>query len=226
MSRKSDDQVLERLPLAAADPDSARVARAARGTRPSQPDTDRSRSADRAPLTPNLAGVKGDPRFAGYAQAALAKWWATPIRLPKCCCSGRRCASAHHDFDAALAGPDGPHPAQSARRAGAADARDDSAGAGEITTAAAADCAALRRLAPEIVWAACAYGLGGVNGRLRESYEALNALLAGQPAAATRGPRLGLVDARRDGGACRFADDAARRIFAKRWRLTAPTSTC
>lgn len=178
---KSDDQILERLPLAPADP-TARELRALRQELASQPERI-DLAVQLARRYTELGRIKGDPRYAGYAQAALAKWWADADPPAEVLLIRATLRQRTHDFDAALADLTD----LIKRNPRGAQARLTRATILQVQgkfDAAAADCATLRRLAPEIVWAACAYGLGGVNGRLHESYEALNSLLAGQPAAA------------------------------------------
>jgi Tfp pilus assembly protein PilF len=174
----ADEQVLERLPLAPTDP-GARELRALR--------EDLARQPERLDLAVTLARrytelgrLKGDPRFAGYAQAALARWWEEAEPPAEVLLVRATLRQRTHDFDAALADL-----AILLRR----NPRDGQARLTRATIlqvqgafdAAASECAALRRVAPEIVWAACAYGLAGVNGRLRDSYDALSALLPRQP---------------------------------------------
>jgi predicted Zn-dependent protease len=112
-----------------------------------------------------LGRVKGDPRFAGYAQAALANWWEQPEPPSEVLLLRATLRQRNHDFDAALLDL-----ATLIRR----NPRDGQARLTRATilqvqgdyAAAAAECTALRRLAPELVWAACSYGLASVNGRL------------------------------------------------------------
>src|SRR5947208_14158840 len=69
----SDSQVLERLPFSPSDP-AVRELRALRGRL--------EREQNNLPLAVRVAQrylelgrVTGDPRYAGYAKAALARWW-------------------------------------------------------------------------------------------------------------------------------------------------------
>ena len=176
----SDEQVLERLPLVPSDP-AARELRALRDELARQPERVDLAVALARRYT-ELGRVKGDPRFAGYAQAALARWWEEAEPPAEVLLVRATLRQRTHDFDAALADL-----AILLRR----NPRDGQARLTRATIlqvqgafdAAANECAALRRLAPEVVWAACAYGLAGVTGRLRESYDALAALLSRQPEA-------------------------------------------
>ena len=69
----SDEQILERLPLVPSDP-AARELRALRDELARQPERVDLAVALACRYT-ELGRVKGDPRFAGYAQAALSRWW-------------------------------------------------------------------------------------------------------------------------------------------------------
>jgi Tfp pilus assembly protein PilF len=176
----ADEQVLERLPLVASDP-GARELRALRAELARQPER-LDLAVALARRYTELGRVKGDPRFAGYAQAALAKWWEQAEPPAEVLLVRATLRQRTHDFDAALTDL-----AILLRR----DPRDGQARLTRATIlqvqgafdAAANECAALRRLAPEVIWAACTYGLASVTGRLRESHDALAALLARQPEA-------------------------------------------
>ena len=175
---QSDTQVLERLPFAPTDP-SARELRALREELARQPQR-LDLAVEIARRYTELGRVRGDPRFAGYAQAALANWWEQSEPPSEVLLLRATLRQRNHDFDAALLDL-----AALIRR----NPRDGQARLTRATVlqvqgnyaAAAAECTALRRLAPELVWAACSYGLASVNGRLRESHDALHALLARQP---------------------------------------------
>lgn len=69
----TDSQVLERLPARAADAD-ARELRALRSRLAADP-TDAGTAARLARAYFDRAAAEGDPRYIGYAQAALAPWW-------------------------------------------------------------------------------------------------------------------------------------------------------
>lgn len=175
---QSDAQVLERLPFAPTDP-SARELRALREELARQPQR-LDLAVEIARRYTELGRVRGDPRFAGYAQAALANWWEQSEPPSEVLLLRATLRQRNHDFDAALLDL-----AALIRR----NPRDGQARLTRATVlqvqgnyaAAAAECTALRRLAPELVWAACSYGLASANGRLRESHDALHALLARQP---------------------------------------------
>jgi hypothetical protein len=88
----SDSQVLERLPFKSGDP-AMRELRALH--------SQLTREPDNLPLTLRLAQgylelgrVTGDPRYAGYAEAALAPWWHLQQAPRECCWCAPRCVSA------------------------------------------------------------------------------------------------------------------------------------
>lgn len=176
----SDDQILERLPSGAGDP-AMRELRALRQELTRQPDN--------LPLAIRIARryaelgrVSGDPRYAGYAQAALAAWWDRADPPLEALLLRATLRQRVHDFDAALAD------LASLLKA------DPRNGQARLTRAtilqvrgafaeALSECMALRGLAQELVRAACAYSASGASGQLRNSYEALQAALAKTPQA-------------------------------------------
>jgi hypothetical protein len=177
----SDDQVLERLPFAATDP-AMRALRGMRATLSREPGN-LTLALQVARRYYELGRVTGDPRYSGYAQAALAPWWelADPPREVRLLRASLR--QRVHDFDAALADLSvlialEPRNGQALlTRATVLQVR------GEYS-AAARDCAALQGVANELAWAACAYGLDATTGRVRASYDALAATLERHPEAA------------------------------------------
>jgi len=174
----SDAQVLERLPYKAADPVMAQL-RAERDQLRQEPQNLR--------LAVRLAGryielgrVNGDPRYAGYAQAALMPWWNLE-RPPAAVLLLRANLRQHvHDFAGALADldavlHDNPWNAQ---------ARLTRATVLQVQgryAAARGDCIALRRLSEELVATACLTNVASVTGHLRESLEQLSLALGRHP---------------------------------------------
>jgi len=173
-----DAQVLERLPFRPGDPVMREL-----GTLRAQ----LARQPDNLPVAVALARryielgrVTGDPRHAGYAQAALGSWWelAQPPRDVLVLRATLR--QRVHDFDAALADlalaiERNPRDAQARlTRATVLQVR------GELP-AARRDCEALQGLTQELVSLACAMGVDAANGRLRESYRALRLALDTHP---------------------------------------------
>jgi Tfp pilus assembly protein PilF len=171
---ESDSQVLERLPFTASDP-AIRVLRALNGRLKDEPGN--------LPLALRLARgylelsrATSDPRYAGYAQAALAQWWALP-RAPKEVLILRATLRQRaHQFDAALADlaivlENDPRNAQARLiRATVLQVVGNYPGARE-------ECLALRNLTQELVWTACLASVNGVTGHLRQSYDELRTTL-------------------------------------------------
>ncbi len=76
----ADSQVLERVPARASDP-AARELQALRQAWRAQPQ-DLATATRLAERYFDEVGATGDPRFIGYAQAALQPWWALPAPPP------------------------------------------------------------------------------------------------------------------------------------------------
>ncbi len=98
---QDDAQVLERLPARPADPTQTAL-RDLRQRLATQPG-DVGLATDLAERYFRLASREGDPRYVGYAQAALAPWWneAAPPTAVLVVRAGLR--QYMHDFDSALA---------------------------------------------------------------------------------------------------------------------------
>jgi tetratricopeptide (TPR) repeat protein len=169
---ESDSQVLERLPFATSDP----VLRRLRGL-----NGQLTRSPDNLPLAIlvaqgylELGRVTGDPRYGGYAQAALAPWWDAAEASQEVLVLRATLHQRMHEFDVALADlarvlNTNPHNVQA--RLIRATVLQVQGTYDEART----DCRALKDLAQELVWTACLTSVNGANGRLRESYEELRA---------------------------------------------------
>lgn len=119
----------------------------------------------------------GDPRYFGYAQAALSPWWtqAAPpnaVRILRATLrqSQHQFPQALQDLDAVLASD--PNNAQAwLTRATILQVQGDYAQAQK-------DCARLSGAAPELVVATCAAGAASLNGQARQSYTLLVNTLA------------------------------------------------
>lgn len=170
----TDAEVLERLPAAPGDP-AAREARALRRQLTAAPG-DFAIALRVAARYVELGRSSGDPRYAGYAQAALAPWWneaepPSPVLLLRATLRQRM-----HDFDAALADLD---------RLLAREPRNVQARLTKATVlqvrgqfeSARRECGLLRLSAPDLVASMCAAGAEALAGRLAESYAALRASL-------------------------------------------------
>jgi hypothetical protein len=168
----SDGQVLERLPLTATDPVYRKLG-ALRGQLKNQPDN--------LPLALTLARgyadlgrSTGDPRYLGYAQAALAPWWNLVQAPPEAMVLRAFLLQTTHQFAAALADLakvlhiDPRNAEARLMRATILQVTGDYAGA-------RAECDALRGLTKELVWTVCLTSVNGMTGRLGDSYEQLRA---------------------------------------------------
>jgi tetratricopeptide (TPR) repeat protein len=171
---QSDAQVIERLPYKAADPEVMRLHDAALRLRR---DPENLRVAVRlARGYLELGRASGDPRYAGYAQAALMPWW-DRARPPQEVLLLR--ATLHqrvHEFDAALADlatllAGNPFNAQA--RLTRATVLQVQGHYGEART----ECLALSRLADELISTACLASVESVSGKLHESYHRLRGAL-------------------------------------------------
>jgi Tfp pilus assembly protein PilF len=170
----SDSQILERLPFPASDP-------AVRELRTLS--NELARRPDNLPLAIRvtqanleLGRVTGDPRYAGYAQAALSPWWNLE-QAPQAVLVLR--ATLHqrmHEFEAALA---------DLATVLKTDPRNVQARLTRATLLqvqgsydfARNDCRTLQSLTQELVWIACLSSVDGVTGQLHESYARLRAAL-------------------------------------------------
>jgi tetratricopeptide (TPR) repeat protein len=166
----SDSQVLERLPFAASDPVIRKLG-ALRGQLKNQ--------RDNLPLALTLARgyadlgrSTGDPRFLGYAQAALAPWWGLDPPPREVLLLRAFLLQTTHRFDAAMA---------DLAKVIEMDPRNAQARLMRATVLqvegayerAREECDALRGLTRELVWTVCLTSVNGATGRLRESYERL-----------------------------------------------------
>ena len=177
----NDDQVLERVrpARAGADWDTLRALRADLDARPN----DLEAAVRYARQAIGLARTLGDPRYAGYAQAALAPWWeaeAMPVEVLLLRATLRQ---NRHDFDAALADLE----RVLSRRPRSVDAWLERAVVLTVRgepDAARASCRPLVRLADPRLTVACFALADGASGRARAAHDHLAAMLAG---GATRG---------------------------------------
>jgi len=171
---ESDSQILERLPFAANDPVSRKLS-ALRGQLKDQPDN--------LPLALTLARgyadlgrETGDPRYAGYAQAALAPWWDLEQPPVEILVLRAFLLQTTHQFEAALA---------DLAKVLSANPRNSQARLMRATilqvtgayAAARDECNALQGLTQELVWTVCLATVNAATGRLRDSYERLRTAL-------------------------------------------------
>ncbi|HET6376756.1 MAG TPA: tetratricopeptide repeat protein [Methylocella sp.] len=171
---QSDAEVLERLPFKASDP-AMRQLRALRDQLTAEPEN-LAAAARLAQGYLEAGRATSDPRYTGYAQAALAPWWSLPNPPEEILVLRAAIRQRSHQFGAALAD-----------LAAALEANPRNAEAllmratiflvtGDFEHAKAG-CAALRPLTQELTWVACFAQVNGATGELRKSYESLRAAL-------------------------------------------------
>jgi tetratricopeptide (TPR) repeat protein len=170
----TDSEVLERLPFTANDP-IARELGAMRRQLIRQPD-DLPLAVSLAQRYLELGRITGDPRYAGYAQAALAPWWNLKHPPEEVLLLRATLRQRVHQFDAALtdlaavvdANPHNPQAhltrATVLQVQGAYDA-------------AREECRALQGQTQELIWVACLTSVNGATGELQASYGQLRAAL-------------------------------------------------
>lgn len=123
-----------------------------------------------------LGRAETDPRYLGYAQAALAPWWSLPAPPPQVRLLRATLLQSTHHFDAALADLElvvaaEPLNAQAwLTRATVLTVRGDYAGA-------TASCARLSAVANELVTATCIASIGALTGRALKSEQLLELTL-------------------------------------------------
>jgi hypothetical protein len=171
---ESDSQVLEHLPFTVNDPAMGEL-RALRDQLKDQPDN--------LPLALRLARgylelgrVTGDPRYAGYAQAALTPWWDLKQPPEEILVLRATLRQRVHQFDAALADLAavlGANPRNAQARLTRATVLQVLGAYG----AAREECLALRNLTQELVGIACLASVNGATGKLGESYVELRTAL-------------------------------------------------
>lgn len=170
----ADNHVLERLPYQPNEPVQQQL-RSLRAQLQAQPHN-LSVAVEVARRYVELGRSSGDPRYAGYAEAALGPWWSsaqppTTVRLLRATLLQRQ-----HRFDAALADLDAVLEAQPRH----AQARLTRATALQVQGAfdgARAECLALQPLTQELVSATCLANVDAATGSLRTSYARLRAVL-------------------------------------------------
>lgn len=177
---QADDQVLENLPLRPNDP----VAREMRQLREQLRADPRNVTIATALASRyyGLVGEEGDPRYLGYAQAALAPWWDMPEPPVEVQVLRAGLAQFRHDFDGALndlgsvlrRDPD--HAQARALRATI-----------HIVQAryqeAKADCLRLRGITSELIAVGCSAMVDGLTGKLDSAHDKLAETLAAHPEA-------------------------------------------
>ncbi len=174
----SDSEVLAQLPAARRDPnEAARVKlRDALAANPH----DLSTALALARVDVEASRSRGDPRFLGYAQAALAPWWDLPDPPTEVAVLRATIRQSQHDFTGALADLD------RVTKDAPANAQAWLTRAVVLTVVgryddARASCGPLERLAPALVVAVCNAQVDSVTGSAKAAYDRLAATLAGAP---------------------------------------------
>ena len=170
-----DGEVLERLPTGATDPRDRqrKMLQAALAANPGDVRT----ACTLARLDIELSRERADPRYLGYAQAALAPWWDQPAPPPAVLVLRATIRQSLHDFDGALADLDRvvaltPDDAQAwITRSVVLSVR------GRYEEARQS-CAPLARLAPELVVAVCETSIDALTGRAGPAYDRLQSAIA------------------------------------------------
>ena len=179
--RPSDDaEVLERLPLRPGDPVARELADLRRAWRAQPQDAEAAVALARRYYT--LVGQEGDPRYLGYAQAALAPWWnlaAPPVEVQVLRAGLRQFT---HDFDGAVADLDAVLQRQPGH-AGALALRATIAIVQARYAAARSDCRALSANWGPLLSTACTAMVDGLTGQAGPAYSRLRDALQAHPGA-------------------------------------------
>lgn len=175
-----DKLVLERLPARASDPQ-AQELREMRRQLAANP-----RNADAAVRLAQryfgLTGAEGDPRYIGYAQAALAPWWNEPEPPPEVRVMRAKLRQFNHEFEAAVADLSG------------AARQDPSLGEAWSWLAAIAlvqarysdaraACERVAPLATPVIAVACTAAIDAITGQAASAADRLRRVLAAHPQA-------------------------------------------
>ena len=176
---KDDAAVVERLPLKPGDPVN-RELRDLRQTLAAHPE-DIENAARLARRYYDLAMAEGDPRYVGYAEAAIRRWTAQPEPQAQIVFLRALLRQYRHDFSGAIADLD----AVLAR-----DPEDSGALLWRVALRlvqaqypeARADCDRADAIASKLSAIACRAVIDGINGKARAAYDALSAALERQPA--------------------------------------------
>jgi predicted Zn-dependent protease len=176
----SDQQVLERLPARATDL-RQRELRTLREQWRAAPD-DPGAAVRLARRYVEEAGAEGDPRYVGYAQAALAPWWSQPAPPAEVRVLRAVLRQYGHEFDAALADL----AAATAADPGNAEARSWQVAIQLVRAdypAARQACEQLAALAEPLVGAACRAQVDALTGRAGPAADGLRVALRAASAA-------------------------------------------
>ncbi len=174
------DQVLEKLPLAAVDPQTRELRGLRRQLADRPGDLELALRVARRNL--EIGRAEADPRYYGYAQATLAPWWNQDPPPPEVLLLRAVLRQNRHDFDGALA---------DLRQVLQANPRHAQAWLTQAViqqvqgepAAALRSCLALRRLTGSLLFNACWGGAASRGGQAEAAYRGLSQALAGSPGA-------------------------------------------
>jgi Tfp pilus assembly protein PilF len=168
----SDNEVLERLAVSPSDP-ALRELRALRGQLRQTPEN-LVLATRVAQGYLELGRVTGDPRYAGYSEAALTPWWHLDNPPSEVLVLRATLRQRMHQFDAALADL-ATVLNSNLRNVQARLTRATVLQVQGAYEAAKEECQALKNLTSELVWTACLTGVTASTGRLDDSYRQLRA---------------------------------------------------
>lgn len=177
---KSDGEVLERLATGASDPRARELAALRRAAAADPRNLENAVALARKDIEESRA--RSDPRYLGYAQAALAPWWQEPSPPPAVLVLRATIRQSLHDFDAALSDLD---------KVTASTPNDPQAWITRSVVLtvlgryeeARRSCAPLPRLTSDLVAAVCVASIDAVTGAAQAGYSRLEAALAAAPGA-------------------------------------------
>jgi hypothetical protein len=174
----SDDEVLERLAVSPSDP-TLRQLRALQGQLRQTPDN-LVLATRVATGYLELGRVTGDPRYAGYSEAALTPWWHLDNPPSEVLVLRATLRQRMHQFDAALADLAtvlNSNPRNVQARLTRATVLQVQGAYGAVRE----ECRALKNLTSELVWTACLTGVTASTGRLDDGYRQLRAAFDRHP---------------------------------------------
>ncbi len=170
----ADAEILERLPLRASEP-RERARRRLSGVLASDP-ADLDTALSLARLDIELSRARSDPRYLGYAQAALSRWWDLASPPPEVLVIRATVRQSLHDFEGALGDLD--------RVVAIAPADPQAWITRSVVLAvrgryaeAEESCRPLARLATELVFSVCETSIDAVTGRAGPAHDRLEAAL-------------------------------------------------
>jgi tetratricopeptide (TPR) repeat protein len=175
---KSGEQVLERLPLRPNDPVARELLQLRNQLRADPRNVVVATALARRYY--DMVAEEGDPRYLGYAQAALAPWWELPEPPVEVQVLRAGLAQFSHNFSGALTDLSSVlarDPRNAQARVLRATIHIVQARYGE----AGADCAALRDVTSELIATGCSAMVDGLTGKLDAAHQRLADTLAAHP---------------------------------------------